>query len=84
MEKLVERLKFYADTPNGDVNKFFCFTIPSIVEIQARLLYFMKKKWYIRSAWYECIENGKVTSNQKIDLVTFCSDNEQVVLFIKD
>jgi hypothetical protein len=84
MEKLVERLKFYADTPNGDKNKFFCFKIPSIIEIDKRLLYFMKKNWYIRSAWYECIEDGKVKNNWQIDLVTFCSDNEQTVIFIKD
>jgi hypothetical protein len=76
---VIERLKFYADT-DKEKNKYFCFTINSIMDLEERLKYFAQRM-YIRSAWYECIENGKTTSNQRIDMVTFTDYNE--ISFIK-
>jgi hypothetical protein len=77
---IIERIKFYADLQSGEKNKYFCFTINSIMELEGRLKYFMKKM-YIRSAWYECIENGKVISNDRIDLTHYIDNNEAI--FIK-
>ena len=65
-----ERLKFYADVSEKNKNKFFCFKINSILDLENRLIYWMSKM-YIRAAWYECIEDNKVVDNKKIDLVTF-------------
>jgi hypothetical protein len=69
-----ERLKFYADTPQQK-NKFFCFTINSMFDLEARLNYWLSK-FYIRAAWYECKEDGKVISNDKIDLIAFVDYKE--------
>jgi hypothetical protein len=76
----MERLKFYADTPRGEKNKYFCFKINSILDLEGRLIYWLKKGMYIRSAWYESIdEETGLIQNQKIDLVKFV--DERQVLF---
>jgi hypothetical protein len=65
-----ERLKFYADTEK-DRNKYFCFTITSILEVRSALWRFFDKGWNIRSAWYEKIDTDTgETINQKIVLRT--------------
>jgi len=76
---VIERLKFYADT-DKEKNKFFCWKINSIMDLDARLKYFMSKM-YIRSAWYEFIdtETGE-TSNQSIDLDVYAQTKE--ILFV--
>ena len=71
---VTERIKFYADTKEQK-NKFFCFKINSIMDLQPRMMYWMKKV-YIRSAWYECIENDVVISNDKIDLTQLVDGGE--------
>ena len=76
---IIERLKFYADT-DKEKNKYFCFKISSILDLENRLLYWMKKV-YIRSAWYECIEDGEVVSNDRIDIVNFYDTH--VITFAK-
>ena len=76
---ITERIKFYADT-DKQKNKFYCFKINSIMDLQPRLMYWMKKV-YIRAAWYECIDNGIVVNNDKIDLVLLLDYNE--VRFIR-
>jgi hypothetical protein len=65
-----ERLKFYADTPKGDNNKFFCFKV-DILNLEPALFRFWKKGFNIRAAWYEKIntETGDV-ENLKIDIQT--------------
>ena len=74
----IERLKFYADTKT-EKNKFFCFKINSIMDLEARLIYFFKIM-NIRAAWYECLdENRRVIENSKIDLNHFVDFKE--VLF---
>lgn len=64
-----ERLKFYADT-SIEKNKYFCFEIVSILELQAALWRFFDKGWNIRAAWYEKInlENGNVVENSKLNV----------------
>ena len=71
----VERLKFYADT-DTQKNKYFVFKINSIVDLPERLKYWSERV-YIRSAYYEAIENGTVIQNEKIDLVDF-TDNKNL------
>lgn len=79
----MERLKFYADTPDGKKNKFFCWTIKDMFELGERLNYFTNKGYYIRSAWYESIdENTGEKVNQQIDLVEYYEDRSNV-LFTK-
>ena len=78
----MERLKFYADTPRGDKNKFFCWKIDSILDLEKRLLYWMEQGYYIRAAWYEYVdeETGE-KQNDKIDLIEFCES--KAVFFTK-
>ncbi len=79
----MERLKFYADTPDGKKNKFFCWTINDILDLPARLNYFANKGYYIRAAWYEYVDDEtKVKENQEIDLVEFF-ENRSSALFTK-
>lgn len=79
----MERLKFYADTPDGKKNQRFCWTINSIVDIPARLNYFTNKGYYLRAAWYEYVdeETGE-KDNQQIDLIEYYEDRSNV-LFTK-
>jgi len=75
-------LKFYADTPRGEKNKYFCFSINSIMDIEARLLYWMQKGFYVRAAYYEFVDDEtSETTNQQIDLIEFCES--KAVLFTK-
>ena len=79
MDKISERLKFYADVSENKKNKFFCFQINSIMDIESRLKYWMSKM-YIRAAYYECKINGETVENRKIDLNQFSNFNTVVFL----
>lgn len=65
------RVKFYADTPKDEKNKFFCWQVNSISDAEELLLYFLKKKFIIRAAWFENINvsTGEVVDNLKYDTV---------------
>ena len=67
---VIERIKFYADVSDSVKNKFFCFRINSIFDLENRVRYWTSK-FYIRAMWYECVEDGNVVNNEKIDLVSF-------------
>lgn len=75
-----EYIKFYADLNDGTRNKYFCFQINSIMNLNERLNYW-SSKMYIRAAWYECKDGIQVLSNEKIDLVHFT--DEKNAIFIK-
>ena len=77
--KLIERLKFYCDT-DKEKNKFMVWTVNNIFDLEGRLLYWMKLVT-IRAAWYEVIEDGKCTQNERIDLNRFTNHNFQNVQF---
>ncbi len=64
-----ERLKFYADTPS-ERNKYFCWSLTSILNLKDALWRFFDKGWNIRSAWYEKIEQGtgKITENSRLNI----------------
>lgn len=80
MESIViEKLKFYCDT-DKEKNKLMSWKINSIFDLEDRLKYWMKRV-VIRSAWYEVTENGKVVSNQRIDLDQFVNSDLSVVQF---
>jgi len=77
-----ERIKFYADTPSGDVNKLFCFKIKSILSVREAIWRFMAKNWNIRSAWYEKInlttgevENTRINIPVEINNYAYCKIN---------
>jgi len=67
---IVERIKFYADTPQGQKNKFFCFTLRTIMDIEAAIFRFLRKGFYFRSCWYERInkETGEVIENTRVNM----------------
>lgn len=46
-------LLFYADTPRGERNKLFRWSIISIIYWRQRLEYFIRKGYIIRSAYVE-------------------------------
>jgi hypothetical protein len=51
---ITEKLKFYADTPRGEKNKFFCWNV-SILQLEEALYRFFARGFVIRAAWYETI-----------------------------
>jgi len=52
---IIERLKFYADTPR-EKNKFFCWDNVSLLTFEDKLIEFMfEKDFTIRAAWHETI-----------------------------
>jgi hypothetical protein len=68
-DKIVERVKFYADTPMGK-NKYFCFKLTSILALKEAIWRFFSKGWNIRAAWYEKINlnTGEVIENLKLKI----------------
>ena len=66
----IERIKFYANTPMGEKNKYFCFKT-DLLNLENCLFRFFKKGFEIRAAWYEKIniETGEI-ENLKLDLQT--------------
>ena len=76
--QVIERLKFYAVTDQNP-NKFFCFRINSIVDLEQRLLYF-SAKYQLKAAWYELIVDGEVQENRRIDLDSFYASGEALII----
>ena len=64
-------IKFYADTPAGDKNKYFCFKLKSILSLKEAVMRFYDKKFIIRSCYYHELnqDTGEFT-NQRIPQVT--------------
>ena len=64
---IMEKLKFYADTPRGERNKLFCWDV-SILHLEDAIFRFFARGFVIRAAWYENVnqETGRVT-NERID-----------------
>ena len=69
-KKYLSRVKFYADTPMGEKNKYFCWDIDSILSAEETVLRFMAKKWVIRAVWFENIntETGEITDNLRFNM----------------
>lgn len=63
-----ERLKFYADTEQ-EKNKYFCWSLTSVLSLKDALWRFFDKGWAIRSAWYEKLdtETGE-TENYRLNV----------------
>lgn len=53
---IIERIKFYADTPGGK-NKYFCFNNVSILTVPACFEKYWKMGFRIKAAWIEAIDN---------------------------
>lgn len=64
-----ERIKFYADTPMQEKNKYFCFEC-SILKCKEFLYGFYFRGFNIRAAWYEKteIDTGKILENLKFNV----------------
>ncbi len=64
---LLERVKFYADTPVAK-NVYFCFGNVSILDMPQYFERWWSLDWRIRSAWTEVIETttGKKVNNLRI------------------
>ena len=68
----ITRLKFYADTPKNEKNKFFCWNC-NLLQIEDCIIRFYLKGFDIRAAWFEEIDNetGEVIENTRLsDLQT--------------
>jgi hypothetical protein len=80
-----ERLKFYADTPRGQKNKFFCWEV-TILSLEDSLNRFFLEGYAIRAAWYEMINtetgehfNERIKVQEQFD--KFCdlySNNKKI------
>ena len=61
------RVKFYADTPAGDVNKLFTWRVGCLNDVSACVARFIKKGWRIRAIFFEWVnERGVVVENIRI------------------
>ena len=63
------RVKYYADTPM-ERNKYFCYNIRSILDVENHLFKVFDKGWHIRAAYFENIDQstGEIIENTKINL----------------
>jgi len=66
-----EQLKFYADTPAGEKNKFFCYNGISFLNHEEKLKDFIKKGFIIKAAYLQTtnedtgeIKNIKISNLQ--------------------
>ena len=68
---IIERVKFYADTPKGEKNKQFCFKV-GILELPEAIKRFHKAGYSIRALWYEKIESdtGEKIENTRVPTST--------------
>lgn len=64
---IVYRVKYYANTPEGERNKLFCWSI-NLFDLENHILRTLIRGYYIKSAWLEAIYEGRKVSNKKIDL----------------
>ena len=71
MKKENNRLKFYADTPAGDRNKLFVFSVQNITHaIDLAAKFVQEKKFIIRAAYYENPKKTSVRIDKLFDLKT--------------
>jgi hypothetical protein len=63
-------LNFFAVNPDGGKDIFRSFTINDIMDLEKRLEYWISK-YEIKAAYYQYKENGKVITNDKINMVEF-------------
>jgi hypothetical protein len=65
---IIERIKFYADTPRKEKNKLFCFKC-SLLNLEDCLMRFILRGFEIKAAWYEKIEctSGLIIENSRIN-----------------
>jgi hypothetical protein len=73
-----EYLKFYGDTEEIK-NKLYTWKINSIMDLENRLKYWSQRV-VMRAAWYVVKEDGKPTQSTRIDLVSFFSSGETLLL----
>ena len=53
MVKHTCKVKFYADTPDGQINKFFCYYVKNLTHACDLTAKFIQEKGFnIRSAWF--------------------------------
>jgi len=64
-------LKFYADTPRGERNKLFKWKCHGPNGIRACLINFIKKGFYIRTAYASDYHRGIQSNNRRIDLAAY-------------
>lgn len=64
--EITSRVKFYADTPLGQKNKLFTFSVPGMPGIPRLLANFIAKGFRIKAVYYEYLKNGKLIDNIRI------------------
>jgi hypothetical protein len=69
MPEYEERLKFYSNTPHGEINKYFCFNC-KVTKIKEFLFLRLSQGYIIRAAYYEKIRvsDQVVCANRKINM----------------
>lgn len=71
-------LLFYADTPNGELNKLFKWRLSSILDYPKRIEYFLRKGFRIRSAYIETNVFQNETKNMRISTAEIQSINDNI------
>lgn len=67
MSKLNCRVKFYADTPSGDVNRLFTWQVGGIRDAGKCVARFQNKGFRIRAVYFEYLnEQGLILENFRI------------------
>lgn len=70
MNTYINKLKFYADCADGSRNKLFSWSINSVIDVESRIIYFLKKGYQIKAAYfceYSSIDGHEISS-KKINL----------------
>ena len=69
MEPISDKLKFYADTPNGQVNKLFVFKVKNLTHaIDLAAKFVQEYGFKIRAAFYQNTKEKSIRLDQMTDL----------------
>jgi hypothetical protein len=68
MEETRNKVKFYADCPDGTINKLFVYkNIKSLRHAKDILIKYIRKGYNIRSSYYEFLANNGTMMNVRIN-----------------
>jgi len=79
---IIERIKFYADTPLQK-NKYFCFKIENIAHLRKALFRLQTKGFKFRAIWWEVVakDTGEIIENERMSLDSI---NESYIVDLRE
>jgi hypothetical protein len=66
------KLKFYADTPRGEMNKYFFYNLPDFITAYDKVFKLVMQGYFIRAGWIECDDcKGRLDLSYFTDYVKY-------------